>query len=157
MKLETLHALVVEEQPDVVQLLEEAFLEIEEIRFARPWMRLCRRTFVPTLEEALSLLRERTFDAILLGLAVSGNRESSAFELIHDLQRITPLIALVHEGEEARAFSLIQQGAQDYLALSDLDCVPLAKTLRAAVERSRHTLALEQFAGLPTFEEARTF
>lgn len=144
MKFETLHVLVVEDQPGVTQLLEEAFGEIEEVRYAQPWMRLCRRTFASTVDEALSLLRERTFDAILLDLAVPGNRESSAYGLIYDQHPLVPVVILAQPGDENLALSRIRQGAQDYLVTSEIDCAPLAKALRNAVERTRHFTALMQ-------------
>ncbi len=155
MKFETLHVLVVEDQPGVTQLLEEAFGEIEEIRFAQPWMRLCRRTFVSTVDEALTLLRERPFDAILLDLAVPGNRESSAFDLIYDRHPVVPVIILAQPGDEPLALGRIRQGAQDYLVTTEIDCAPLSKALRNAMERSRHVTALTRMRQPVALEEVR--
>lgn len=143
MKFDSLHVLVVEEQPGVTQLLEEAFAEIEEVRFAQPWMRPCRRTFASTVDEALALLRERPFDAILLDLAVPGNRDSSSYDLIYDQYPLVPIIILAPPGDENLALSRIRQGAQDYLVTTEIDCAPLAKALRTAVERTRHSAALQ--------------
>lgn len=147
MKLDTLRVLVVEDQPGVMQLLEEAFGEIEEVRFAQPWMGMWRRSEAFTVDEALALLRAKPFDAILLDMAVPGTRESSAFDLIHSEYPLIPVVILTQPGDETLALSLIRQGAQEYLVVPELDCAPLAKALRTAVERARHWTMLTLVQG----------
>ncbi len=149
MKTDTLHILIVEDNPDAVELLEEAFLEIAEKRFSQSWWRPCRRDHTAKVGEALALLRCQTFDAILLDLAVPGTREASAFDILHDEAPLTPVIILASPGDEALAFAAIRRGAHDFVSLQDLDTIPLARSIRAAVERGAWWSASHLYAGIP--------
>jgi GGDEF domain-containing protein len=47
------------------------------------------------------------------------------------------VIAITSYEEESAALGLVRMGAQDYLIENEIDCDPLARVLRCAVERSR--------------------
>ncbi len=142
MKEEILHILIVEDDPDTEQLLEEAFLEMEERRFGRPWIKACQREYARNVGKALRLLRERPFDAILFDMAIPGDRESSPFELLHGEIPPVPIVVLAEPADEPLAISLVRRGAQDYLLLSELDCIPLARAIRNSIDRSRCQAAM---------------
>jgi len=129
--------LLLDEDPDDVQLLEEAFIEIEEKRFANGWMMAGERVYAVSVEEAADLLAADSFDAILLDLSLPGSAGLPAFLRLRAQAPHTPLILLAAERDETLALSLIRQGAQDYLLKSGLDCAPLARSLRCAIERNR--------------------
>lgn len=149
MKTETLHILIVEDDPDAVELLEEAFHEIAETRFSQTWWRPCRRDYAAAVGPALELSRCQAFDAILLDLAIPGSREASAFDLLHEATPLTPIIMLARAGDEGLAFAAIRQGAHDFLHLKRLDSIPLAHAIRASVERASWWYAMFRFKGIP--------
>lgn len=77
----------------------------------------------------------------MLGLAIPGSRESSAFDLIRERSPDLPVIVLAPPDDELRAIQLIRRGAQDYALANEIDCLPLARTIGNAIERSRWRLA----------------
>lgn len=46
MKYDALHLLIVEDNRETTLLLEEAFTEMEDLRFIHPWIRTFRREYV---------------------------------------------------------------------------------------------------------------
>jgi DNA-binding NarL/FixJ family response regulator len=132
-----LRVLVIEGDPDRVQLLEEAFGEMEELRFSKPANPACTRDYALDWREALDRVGPAP-DAILLG--ISHDCEPSAPAALCALRAAAPSTALIvmsAREDEAMAVGLIRMGAQDYLIETEIDCTPLARVLRCAVERSR--------------------
>jgi len=137
--------LLLEDEPEDIQLLEEAFLEMEETRFARGWQS-CERVYAVSVEEGLDLLSRDRFDIILLDLALPGGAGLHSFLRVHAQSPETPVIVLTSLADEPLAMSLVRQGAQDYLIKSDLDCAPLARALRCSIERHRLSLARQSIS-----------
>jgi DNA-binding response OmpR family regulator len=140
-----LKALLVAEDLETIALLEEALLEIEETRYTRSWMHPWQLVPVDCLADALEALEQEQFDVILLDAAL---REGflPAFSRLRSCAPTLPVIILAEPEDEPLAISLLRRGAQDYLIKSEIDCLPLARTLRAAVERQRLRNALESLA-----------
>ena len=142
MKDHRLRVLLIEGDPDRVQLLEEAFGEMEELRFSQPAYPICTREYALDWREALNQLRYEggatVPDAILLN--ISSDCEPSAPVAFAALRSVAPasaMVLLASRGDEAAAIGLIRMGAQDYLIDTDIDCAPLGRMLRCSVERSR--------------------
>jgi ActR/RegA family two-component response regulator len=140
-----LRLLVISDVADDVQLLEEAFLEIQEIRFSRHWMRPVDRVYAVDAEEAMLVAGSGCFDVALLDLELGGDEGLRTFQLLHDFAPQLPIVILTSATEETLAMHLVKQGAQDYLLKPELDCVPLARTLIAAVARQRFAEAQRSF------------
>ena len=142
MKEHRLRVLLIEGDPDRVQLLEEAFGEMGELRFSRPTYPVCIREYALDWREALTQLRYEggvgVPDAILLNIsndcAPSG---PVAFAALRSIAPGAAIVLVASRGDEAAALALIRMGAQDYLIDAEIDCGPLGHTLRCAVERSR--------------------
>ncbi len=142
MKEHRLRVLLIEGDPDRVQLLEEAFGEMEELRFSRPAYPVCTREYALDWREALNQLRYEggvaVPDAILLNIssdcAPSG---PVAFAALRSVAPAAAIVLLASRRDEAAALGLIRMGAQDYLIDTDIDCTPLGRLLRCSVERSR--------------------
>lgn len=141
-----LKALLVTDDLDTIALLEEAFNEIEEVRYSRGWIPRCELVPVEQLEEAMAALAAEPFDVILLDASLLDSRLLETFGRLRAAARELPVIVLAEPEEEAQALSLLRRGAQDYLLKPEIDCLPLARTLRAAVERQRLWNALESLA-----------
>lgn len=138
MKENRLRVMVIESDPDRVQLLEEAFCEMEELRFARPVYPACARDYALDWQEAVGRLAGTAADVILVN--ISHECEPSAPAAFRALRAVAPsaaLVAIAGTEDEPAAVGLMRMGAQDYLIEAEIDCVPLARVLRGAVERSR--------------------
>ncbi len=140
-----LKALLVAADLETTALLEEALLEIEEVRYMRSWMQPWELVPAGDLAEALDALQAEQFDVILLDAALPEGF-LPAFSRLRSCASALPVIILAEPEDEALAISLLRRGAQDYLIKSEIDCLPLARTLRAAVERQRLRNALESLA-----------
>ena len=144
MKETRLRVLVIEGDPDRVQLLEEAFGEMEELRFSKPTYPACSRDYALDWREALDRLEHAEPgarpDAILLNLSDGSSRglsSSGAFRALRLAAPAAAIILMAARVDETMALGLIRMGAQDYVIESEIDCEPLARVLRCAVERSR--------------------
>jgi len=138
----TLKLLLVEDDLEDEQLLSEAILEIEEQRRWCTW-RTSTIVHVEQLADALDCLRQEWFDVILLNLSLPDSRAvlDSFFEA-NAAARGAPIVILADEEDENLARRLLREGAQDVLLKSELDCAPLARSLRYAIERQLRTKAL---------------
>ncbi len=136
-----LKLLIVEDSLEDEELLCDALLEIEENRLWSNWQ---SSSIVPAdrLSDALDCLRHDTFDAILLNLSLP---DSPA--LLDSFQDVTaaaegaPVLVLADEPDENLANRLLRDGAQDVLVKSEIECAPLARAIRYAIERQRRTKA----------------
>jgi PleD family two-component response regulator len=139
----TINLLIVEDDPEDEKLLSEALLEIEENRL---WCNWRSSILVPVdrLADALDCLRRLSFDAILLNLSLpdSPSLLDTFFDIRAGVDATTctgcaPILVLADEPDENLANRLLREGAQDVLVKSELDCAPLARAIRYAIERQR--------------------
>jgi DNA-binding NarL/FixJ family response regulator len=141
MKEQRLRVLVVDSDPDRIQLLEEAFGEMEELRFAKPAYPACTRDYALDWREAVeSLRRVPTLppDVLLLNISTDcGPSPASAFAALRSAAPRSAIVLVASRQDEQAALALIRMGAQDYLLDTEIDCAPLGRLLRCAVERSR--------------------
>ena len=135
MREKAIRLLVVTDHPDDVQLLEEAFLELEDIRYSREWLQPVRRTYAVDGEEAVELADPGMHDVILLDLGLGGNEAMVTFQKLRERVPEIAIVLLAGEEEESIAMRLVRQGAQDYVLKLELDCVPLARALICAMAR----------------------
>lgn len=146
MRSQYLDILLVDSQPDSIRLVEEAFTEFEETRFRRGWTQSMRMILAADTAEAGELLAEQRFDAMLLNLAGTDGEPLPAFLNLRAVSPDTPLVLLAPATDEPLALSLLRQGAQDYLLLEDLDCWPMMRALRCAMERQKVARARQSLA-----------
>ncbi len=135
--------LLVEDQPDDIRLLEEALGELGENRYTRGWSQASTSVQVDSVQEAIETVGKVHFDVILVDVALLDREGLPAFR---SLAEVAPVVMLASIEEERLAISLVRQGAQDYLIKSELDCKPLAHSLRCAMERNRLRLAMQQLS-----------
>lgn len=140
-----LKALLIAADLETIALLEEALIEIEETRYTRSWMQPWELVTADCLEDALETIQREEFDVVLLDAALPEGF-LPAFSRLRSCASTLPVIILAEAEDESLAISLLRRGAQDYLIKSEVDCLPLARTLRAAVERQRLRNALESLA-----------
>lgn len=132
-----LNILLVEDDLQDEQLLTEAFLEIEE---HRQWCNWRTATILPVeqLGEALDCLGRDRFDIVLLNLSLPDSPALlDTFLEVHAAAPETPVVVLADEPDENLANRLLREGAQDVLVKPELECAPLARSIRYAIERER--------------------
>jgi DNA-binding response OmpR family regulator len=137
----TLKLLLVEDSLEDEQLLCEALLEIEENRL---WCNWRRSSILPVdrLSDALECLRRDTFDAVLLNLSLPDSPALlDSFLEVSASAASVPILVLADEADENLANRLLRAGAQDVLLKSELECAPLARAIRYAIERQRRVNA----------------
>lgn len=127
--------------PERVLLLEEAFLEMEETRFIRGVRGSWERTYALDLEDARDQLKNTSFDVILFDRLSMGDYSIMALLELRRAAPDTAIVVLVGADEEALGLSMVRQGAQDYLVETELDCVPLDRSLRCSMERQKLLVA----------------
>jgi DNA-binding response OmpR family regulator len=133
----TLQLLIVEDSLEDEQLLCEALLEIEENRWWANW-RSSSIVPVDRLADALDCLRRESFDAVLLNLSLPDSPVPlDSFLELSAHAASTPILVLADEPDDNLANRLLREGAQDVLVKSELECVPLARAIRFAIERQR--------------------
>jgi PleD family two-component response regulator len=133
----TLRLLIVEDSLEDEKLLCEALLEIEENRLWANW-RSANITPVDRLADALDCLSLERFHAILLNLSLPDSPTLlDSFREVTARAGSTPILILADEPDENLANRLLREGAQDVLLKSELECVPLARAIRYAIERER--------------------
>jgi PleD family two-component response regulator len=138
----TLKLLVIEDDLEDEELLCEALIEIEEHRQWCNW-RTASIVQVEQLSDALDCLRQERFDAVLLNLSLPDSPALlDSFLEVTACARGTPILVLADEEDENLANRLLREGAQDVLLKSELECAPLARSIRYAIERQRRTDAL---------------
>jgi DNA-binding NarL/FixJ family response regulator len=133
---------VIEDDLEDEELLCEALIEIEEHRQWCNW-RTASIVHVEQLSDALDCLRQERFDAVLLNLSLPDSPALlDSFLEVNACADGTPIVVLADEEDENLANRLLREGAQDVLLKSELECAPLARSLRYAIERQRRTGAL---------------
>jgi PleD family two-component response regulator len=138
--------MLVESNPEDEQLVCEALIEIDEGSHWRLW-HSCELVHVDALSDALECLRKATFDVLLIDLELPDG--DSLIESFHRLQaaaKDAAMVVLIDERDEDLASRLLQEGAQDVLLKSRIECEPLARSIRYAVERQRRASALESIS-----------
>jgi PleD family two-component response regulator len=138
----TLRLLLVEDDLEDEELLSQALIEIEEHRQWCNW-RTSSIVHVEQLADALDCLRQEWFDVILLNLSLPDSPVLlDSFLEANACAQGAPIVVLADEEDENLANRLLREGAQDVLLKSELECTPLARSLRYAVERQRRTETL---------------
>jgi two-component system cell cycle response regulator len=132
-----LKLLLVEDDLEDEQLVCEALIEIEEQRQWCNW-RSSSVVQVDRLADALDCLRRQAFDVILLNLSLPDSPILlDSFLETNAQSNGAPIVVLGDEEDENLANWLLREGAQDVLLKRELECAPLARSLRYAIERQR--------------------
>ncbi len=94
------------------------------------------------LSEALKLLSEKPFEAVLADLYLPDSAGLETFGSIHMHSPDMPVVVLTGLRDEETGVKAVQEGAQDYLVKGSVDSRLLAHSIRYAIERNRSLLAL---------------
>lgn len=141
-----MNLLLVEDDLEHQQTIRDALAEIEEEGPRYDWFS-SDVIAVDYLADAIHCLDRARFDAVLLDLKLPDSPLLlNTFSQIQLASPGTPVIGLVDSEDQTIASRLLREGAQDVLVKSEIECGPLARSLRFAIERQRRSRALRSIA-----------
>ena len=133
----TLRVLVVESSPEEVLFLQEVLADLDGSREWTQWTHL-ETLFATSWAEAEKMLAVERLDVVVLDLDLSDVQGPDTFRRYQSIAADVPVVLMVqNEAELPLAEHLLRQGAQDFLVWSDVDCAPLARAMRNAIDRHR--------------------
>jgi DNA-binding NarL/FixJ family response regulator len=133
----TLRVLVVESDPEQLMFLRDVLAELDGSPSWGQWTHVDAH-FAATWESAAVDLENANWDAVLLDLDLEDCRGKETFRRYLRLAPRVPVVLLIREEPDAMlAQHLLREGAQDFLLWSHVDCAPLARSLRNAIDRHR--------------------
>ena len=140
--------LVIASDPWDAGLVSEALSELEESQYARAFQRTISWQRAECLGDALDLAATGHYDAALCDLQLSDSEGLHTFLRLHERAPKMPVIALVDRASEDLGVAAMREGASDYLIKEEFDCIPLARSLRYAMDRSQMDKASRAHRGL---------
>ena len=127
-------------------MIRDALSEIEECGPRYNWFS-SEVVAVDYLADAIHCLDRARFDAVLLDLDLPDSPVLlNTFGQVQLAAPGTPVIGLVDTRDEPLAHRLLREGAQDVLVKREIECGPLACSLRYAIERQRRARALRSIS-----------
>jgi len=133
-----LRVLVVESEPEEMLFLRDVLTELDGSREWSHWTQVEGLYAGSWAEAAQMLASGQSVDVIVLDLDLSDSQGQETFRLYQAAAAQIPAVLLVQEaGEAALAEHLLREGAQDFLMRNQVDCAPLAKAIRNAIDRHR--------------------
>jgi two-component sensor histidine kinase len=110
-------------------LIEEMLEEFADFRY--------ELKNVETLNEGLSLLKERQFNVILSDLRLPDSDGMDTFLNIHARNSRIPIIILTASDDEKIGIDAVRKGAQDYLVKGQVDGRLLKRSIQYSIERKK--------------------
>ena len=89
------------------------------------------------LNEALSVLKEQTFDVILLDLGLPDSDGINTFLRIYNKNPLIPIIILTGLNDETIWSYAVKKGAQDFLVKGQIEGRLLQSTIQYSIERKK--------------------
>lgn len=133
--------LLVEPGPEEAGFLREALLEAEERRLWEPW-RSTLVVSVDDLQDAIEVAAQDNFDLVMLDLHLPDSIGFATFLRMQEAVPGIPIVVLVPRYDESGTLRLLRCGAQEVVALQELDCERLARVVAAAIARQQAVEAL---------------
>jgi CheY-like chemotaxis protein len=134
----TLRVLVVESEPEEMLFLRDVLSDLDGSPEWSQWTQV-EGLYAGSWAEAAKLLTGKpAIDVIVLDLDLSDSQGKETFHKYQALAPQIPAVLLVQETAELMlAENLLREGAQDFLIRDQVDCAPLAKAMRNAIDRHR--------------------
>ena len=137
-------------QPSLKILLVEddrEFADILRIRLSKEANPHFEVTCLPTLQQALGALAEKTWDLILLDLMLPDSSGIQTFVSVRSQARHTPIVIMSGLDNDALAIDAVRKGAEDYLVKGDSNSRFLLRILHHAIDRHRIKEKLSSVTG----------
>lgn len=140
--------LLIASDPWDIGLVREALSELEENQYARSFQRTISFQMAECLEDALDLAGTGDYDIALCDLQLSDSEGLHTYLKLRAKSPDLPVIVLVSRSAEDLGVAAMREGAQDYLLKEEFDCLPLARSIRYAMERRQNEIASAEHWGI---------
>lgn len=141
-----LNLLLVEDSLEDRQTIREALAEIEECGPRYNWFS-SDVVAVDYLADAIHCLQRGRFDAVLANLKLPDS--PLLLTTFSQIQLASPgmvVIAIIDSEDASLSYRLLREGAQDVLLKSEIECGPLVRAIRFAIERQRRSRSLRSMS-----------
>jgi len=128
--------LLIEDIPAEAGLIKEMLSESRQQMFSVQHVR--------SLAEGLSLLRSRSFAAVLVDLVLPDSQGLETALAVRNQSIMTPVVVITVQDDEDTALKLLQLDIQDYLLKDELNSRLLLRSIRYAIQRKRDTETLRE-------------
>lgn len=136
MKDAPMEVLIIEDDPANSRLVMEMLAESRKPVFSAQHL--------GNLEDGLRLLRNRSFDVILIDLGLPDSQGLETALAVRNQAKQTPIIALAGFDDEDIALEALQSDIQDYLIKGQITADQLQRSVRYAMQRKHDMDALRQ-------------
>jgi len=151
----TLRVLLAESRTEDTLFLSEVLTELDGSRCWSDWVHL-EASHAATWADAAAILATNEVDILLLNPDLRDSQGAETFRRVQAAAPHVPVILLVEPSATSLAEHMVRDGAQDFLIKREVDCAPLARAIRNALERhrllaaARATSMTDQLTGLLT-------
>lgn len=140
MKNEKIQILLVEDNPDNVELIREMLSGAENFS--------CDVTVANSLVSAIENLRSHHFDVILLDLGLPDSQEFNTLSTVYGESPGTPTVVVSALDDEAVKKKFLELGLSDYLVKGEFDGLSMVQVIRHAIERETEVVQGEGSAAV---------
>lgn len=123
-------------EPDAL-FIREALAELEETQRGNSWLGAYRLFHVDSFEEFLQQYEAVPFDIVLASLNSDDPHAWESLKRVQAEAANLPVVVLTPREDPALAIRLFQEGFADILVKNEIDCSPLGRAIRGAIERNR--------------------
>lgn len=132
----TLRVLLVESGTEDTLFLQDVLTELDGSRCWSDWVHL-EAFHAATWADAAAILATEAVDILLLDPDLRDCQGAETFRRVQAAAPNVPVILLVEPAATSLAERMVRDGAQDFLLKKEVDCAPLARAIRNALERHR--------------------
>ncbi|USR92094.1 EAL domain-containing protein [Phormidium yuhuli AB48] len=136
MSVNSVKILLIEDNPAEARLLQELLKQASTARFT--WFCESR------LQAAIAVLKEQSFDVILLDLTLPDSQGLESLSAIAGIRPQVPIVVLTNTNDDDLALEAMRSGAQDYLFKRQANTELLGRSVRYAIERKQASEAVRQ-------------
>ena len=132
----TLRVLLAESGTEDTLFLSDVLTELDGARCWSDWVHL-EASHAATWAETEAILATEAVDILLLDPDLRDSQGAETFRRVQAAAPHVPVILLVEPSATSLAERMVRDGAQDFLLKKEVDCAPLARAIRNALERHR--------------------
>ena len=132
----TLRVLLAESGTEDTVFLNEVLTELDGARCWSDWVHV-ETSHAATWTATAAILATDAVDILLLDPDLRDTQGSETFRRVQAAAPQVPVILLVEPSATSLAEHMVRDGAQDFLLKKEVDCEPLARAIRNAMERHR--------------------
>ena len=132
----TLRVLLAESGTEDTLFLRDVLTELDGARYWSDWVHL-EASHAATWADTAAILATEAVDILLLNPDLPDSQGAETFRRVQAAAPQVPVILLVEPSAAPLAERMVRDGVQDFLVKQEVDCAPLARAIRNALERHR--------------------